>query len=94
MVRKGLFDERFLVVLFSFGSQLLDMLKFYARFEINDQSGSSLSDRDMTALHYGQITALQKAAFVKFPELRRFSLANVASVDTRETLTKHFQDLR
>ncbi len=70
------------------------MLKFYAHFEINDQSGDPLSDRDMLALHYDRIMALQKAAFVKFPELRRFSLANVASVDNRESLTKHFQDLK
>lgn len=69
------------------------MLKFYARFEINDQSGDPLTDRDMMQLHYDRITALQKAAFVKYPELRPFFLANVASVDTREALNKHFKDL-
>jgi len=37
---------------------------------------------------------LQKAAFAKFPDLREFSLANVASVDTREALLKHFGPLR
>ena len=37
---------------------------------------------------------LQKAAFAKFPDLREFSLANVASVDTREALLKHFGSLR
>lgn len=74
--------------------QLLDMLKFYANFEINDQSGESLTDRDMTKLHYDRITSLQKAAFVKYPDLKRFALTNVASVDTREALTKHFQSLR
>jgi intron-binding protein aquarius len=36
----------------------------------------------------------QKAAFAKFPDLRDFSLANVASVDTREALLKHFGPLR
>jgi len=36
---------------------------------------------------------LQKAAFSKFPELRAFSLANVASVDTRKALEKHFGPL-
>jgi hypothetical protein len=37
---------------------------------------------------------LQKAAFAKFPDLHEFSLANVASVDAREALLKHFGPLR
>lgn len=36
----------------------------------------------------------QKAVFAKFPDLRSFALANVASVDTREALYKHFGLLR
>ncbi|XP_066245723.1 RNA helicase aquarius [Euwallacea similis] len=74
-------------------NQLLDMLKFYTRFEINDETGDPLSDHDMTQIHYDKITSLQKAAFSKFPELRPFSLANVASVDTRKALEKHFGPL-
>lgn len=70
------------------------MLKFYAHFEINDQTGDPLTDRDMMQLHYDRITALQKAAFVKYSELRRFALTNVASINTREALTKHFDGLR
>ncbi|KAJ2944746.1 hypothetical protein O0L34_g1634 [Tuta absoluta] len=69
------------------------MLKFYARFEISDETGDPMSDRDMTLSHYSRITSLQKAAFAKFPDLRLFALANVASVDTRETLQKHFGNL-
>ncbi|XP_037087891.1 RNA helicase aquarius-like [Pollicipes pollicipes] len=73
--------------------QLLDMLAFYSRFEINDQTGDPLSDRDMMQLHYSRITSLQVASFSKFPGLRQFSLSNVASVDTREQLTKQFGGL-
>lgn len=73
--------------------QLLNMLKFYARFEISDETGDPMSDRDMTLLHYSKITSLQKAAFSKFPDLRLFALANVASVDTRKSLHKHFGNL-
>nr|CAD7589608.1 unnamed protein product [Timema genevievae] len=69
------------------------MLKFYSRFEISDETGDPLTDHDMTQIHYSRITSLQKAAFAKFPDLRSFSLANVASVDTRETLIKHFGPL-
>ncbi|XP_045537954.1 RNA helicase aquarius [Papilio machaon] len=74
-------------------TQLLQMLKFYARFEISDETGDPMTDRDMTLQHYSRITSLQKAAFSKFPDLRLFSLANVASVDTRESLQKHFGNL-
>ncbi|XP_072391042.1 RNA helicase aquarius isoform X1 [Diabrotica undecimpunctata] len=74
-------------------NQLLDMLKFYSRFEISDESGDPLTDRDMTQIHYSKITSLQQAAFAKFPDLRNFSLANVASVDTRKSLVKHFGPL-
>ncbi|OXU23077.1 hypothetical protein TSAR_003253, partial [Trichomalopsis sarcophagae] len=70
--------------------QLLEMLKFYARFEISEETGDPLTDYDMTQIHYSKITSLQKAAFAKFPDLRSFALANVASVNTREALYKHF----
>ncbi|EDV49455.1 RNA helicase aquarius isoform X1 [Drosophila erecta] len=73
--------------------QLLDMLKFYTRFEINDVTGSSLTDHDMTQLHYKKITSLQRAVFAKFPSLRVFALSNVATVDNRESLEQHFGGL-
>lgn len=69
------------------------MLKFYARFEISDITGDPLTDHDMTQLHYSKITSLQKAAFAKFPDLRSFAIANVASVDSRDALKKHFESL-
>lgn len=74
-------------------SQLLDTLKFYSRFEINDETGDALTDHDMTQIHYKKITALQRAAFAKFPELKLFALTNVAAVDTREKLKSHFDML-
>ncbi|XP_035237353.1 RNA helicase aquarius isoform X1 [Anguilla anguilla] len=73
--------------------QLLDMLKFYTGFEINDQTGIALTENEMTTLHYEQITSLQRAAFAHFPELQDFALSNVAAVDTRDSLTKLFGQL-
>ena len=35
------------------------MLKFYARFEISEETGNPLTDHDMTELHYTKITSLQ-----------------------------------
>ncbi|XP_073465795.1 RNA helicase aquarius [Aquarana catesbeiana] len=74
-------------------SQLLDMLKFYAGFEINDQTGNALTENEMTTIHYDRITSLQRAAFAHFPELCNFALSNVAAVDTRESLVKLFGPL-
>ncbi|KAI2654745.1 RNA helicase aquarius [Labeo rohita] len=73
--------------------QLLDMLKFYTGFEISDQTGNALTQKEMTTLHYDRITSLQRAAFAHFPELNDFALSNVAAVDTRDSLTKHFGHL-
>ncbi|KAM9294455.1 RNA helicase aquarius [Gastrophryne carolinensis] len=74
-------------------SQLLDMLKFYAGFEINDQTGNALTENEMTTIHYDRITSMQRVAFAHFPELYNFALSNVASVDTRESLVKFFGSL-
>lgn len=69
------------------------MLKFYACFEINDETGDCLSEHEMMQMHYKKITSLQKAAFAKFPALKEFALSNVANVDSREALEKHFGEL-
>ncbi|XP_065833502.1 RNA helicase aquarius-like [Oscarella lobularis] len=71
-------------------NQLLDILKFYTGFEINDRTGLALTDHDMTDIHYNSITSLQRAAFVHFKELETFALSTVASVDPRPALRKHF----
>ncbi|CAI5764076.1 RNA helicase aquarius [Podarcis lilfordi] len=73
--------------------QLLDMLKFYTGFEINDQTGNALTENEMTTIHYDRITSLQRAAFAHFPELYNFALSNVSAVDTRDSLIKLFGPL-
>ena len=77
-------------------SQLLDQLKFYARFEISDVTGETLDDKQMMQIHYDRITSLQRAMFAKYPdntEMRKFALATVASIDDEENLGKHFKGL-
>ncbi|XP_073987602.1 RNA helicase aquarius [Rhodnius prolixus] len=74
-------------------SQLLAILKFYARFEINDVTGDCLTDAQMSQIHYNNMISLQKAVFSKFPSLIKFSLTNVSSVDTRESMLKYFLQL-
>ena len=74
-------------------SQLLDQVKFYTRFEINDQSGEPLTDKEMVAIHYSRMSDLQRAVFVKYPELRNLALATIASIEDRDQLEKHFLTL-
>ncbi|KAJ3080056.1 hypothetical protein HK102_003346, partial [Quaeritorhiza haematococci] len=74
--------------------QLVDQLKFYSKFEINDGTGAALTDADMTRLHYRAIQDLQKIAFTRFKDvLEDFALANTASVETGEALREAFGSL-
>lgn len=54
-------------------SQLLDRLKFYANFEICNESGDSMNELEVMQEHYNKITALQVGTTVKlldfFPPL-------------------------
>ena len=47
----------------------------------------------MLQSHYDKMTALQHAVFAKYPEMRNFALATVASIDDRTNLEKHFKNL-
>uniref|UniRef100_A0A915BBL4 Intron-binding protein aquarius n=2 Tax=Parascaris univalens TaxID=6257 RepID=A0A915BBL4_PARUN len=74
--------------------QLLSMLKFYSRFEIDDVTGEPLTDGEMTDRHYAHVIKLQKAAFKYFREsMPEFYLLNVSAVDTRKALTKMFDSM-
>lgn len=73
--------------------RLLDLVKFYARFEINDATGDPLTDAQMSQMHYDSVHSLQKVVFAKHPTLREFALRNVSSVDTRDSILKHFSKL-
>ena len=70
--------------------KLLGQLKFYTRFEISNSTGEELSRQETTMMHYDRITALQRAVFTKYPEMRKFALDTVASVDDPRSLEKYF----
>ena len=74
-------------------SQLVDQVRFYTRFEINDQTGEPLTDKEMTSIHYSRMSSLQRAVFVKYPQLRSLALATIASIEERDQLEKHFLSL-
>ena len=74
--------------------QLLAILHFYERFEIDDFTGEALTDAQMSSKHYSDVQRAQATAFKHFqPELKRFSLTNVAAVDSRAALEKWFATL-
>ena len=74
--------------------QLLEMLVFYARFEIDDLTGDALSLKDMSIRHSNKIFDLQKLVFKDFPEeMRKFYLSSIASVSTRDQLLTYFSNL-
>ncbi|PVD23785.1 hypothetical protein C0Q70_17059 [Pomacea canaliculata] len=73
--------------------QLLEMLERYAEFEIDEKTGEALTIHDRIDLHYNRIAGLQKVVFKDYEKLNKFALANVARIDTRESLTKHFSAL-
>lgn len=73
--------------------QLLQMVKFYQGFEINDFTGRALSDEDVRKLHYERIQRLQQLVFKHVPQLRAFALAAAGTIDTRSALKSHLSGL-
>ncbi|KAL3984757.1 AAA domain family protein [Acanthocheilonema viteae] len=74
--------------------QLVTMLRFYSRFEIDDVTGEPLTHNQMSEMHYTHIMKLQKAAFKYFREsMSDFYLLNVTAVDTRKALIKQFSSM-
>ena len=75
-------------------SQLVEMLVFYARFEIDDLTGESLSDKEMITRHYDRVFEMQKIVFKDYPEeMRKFYMSNISAVDSRDEIMKHFDNL-
>ncbi|PAV90727.1 hypothetical protein WR25_12656 isoform A [Diploscapter pachys] len=75
--------------------QLVDMLKFYAHFEVDEITGEQLTHKEVSDRHYDQVVKLQKAAFKYFKDtMKDFYLLNVGGVDTRKSLTKLFKGMK
>jgi len=73
--------------------QLVETLRMYSKFEVNDLTGEALRKQEMMALHYDRMYKLQLCAFAKFPLLRQFAFGTVAQIDKRVSLLKHFSVL-
>lgn len=72
---------------------LLENLRFYAKFEIDDVTGEELSDSKIASIHFEKVNHLQKIIYKLFaddPDFRSIYLANVSAIDSREKLLKYF----
>lgn len=69
-------------------AQLVDLLQFYERFEINDYYGTQLTDDEVVRSHYERFQAFQLLAFKKIPKLRELALSNVGAIHKRADLSK------
>ena len=50
-------------------AQLVDLLRFYEGFEIDDQTGSQLSDDDVLLAHSSKLHAFQLLCFKTIPKV-------------------------
>ncbi|KAJ7534618.1 hypothetical protein O6H91_13G103100 [Diphasiastrum complanatum] len=73
--------------------QLVDLLRFYQGFEINEQTGTQLNDDDVLRSHCSRVYALQLLAFKQVPKLREMSLTNVGAIEKRASLMKKLKVL-
>ncbi|CAI0461792.1 unnamed protein product [Linum tenue] len=69
-------------------AQLVDLLQFYERFEINDHLGTQLTDDEVLQAHYDRFFAFQLLVSKQIPKLRELALCNIGSVHKRADLCK------
>lgn len=69
-------------------AQLVDLLRFYEGFEIDDQTGSHLNDDDVLLAHCSKLQAFQLLCFKSIPKLRDLSLTNIGAIEKRADLSK------
>ena len=74
-------------------SQLVDLFRFYQGFEINDHTGTQLTDDEFASAHYDRLQQLQRLAFKHIPALRELALSSCGSIEKRQALTRHLQAL-
>lgn len=50
-------------------AQLVDLLQFYEGFEINDHTGTQLTDHEVLESHYSRLKSFQLLAFKKIEKV-------------------------
>ncbi|KAM7263832.1 hypothetical protein ACFE04_001515 [Oxalis oulophora] len=93
-----LYCEKFMEFLIDLLSQLptrrylrplvADVAVFYENFEINDHTGTQLTDDEVLQSHYDRLYSLQLLAFKRIPKLRELALTNIGAIHKRNDLKK------
>merc|ERR1712139_87917 len=74
-------------------NQLLDILRFYENFEIDDTTGQPLTRLELTENHYEKYQLLQRVCYSESEDLKPLAMANISALDTKESLSKHLEPL-
>ncbi|ETO10995.1 hypothetical protein RFI_26379, partial [Reticulomyxa filosa] len=75
-------------------SQLLEQLEFYMSFPIDDFTGRSLTEHDVSIDHYANLLALQKCVYkFYYPKLKPLTMTSIGSLDNRKKLIQFFEKL-
>lgn len=75
-------------------AQLLDRVKMYNKFEIDEQTGEARDEHARLEIHYAHLKSLQKGVFKYFrDDLFTFALTNIASIDKRDELLRQLDGL-
>ncbi|KAJ1567837.1 hypothetical protein HK405_004599 [Cladochytrium tenue] len=71
--------------------ELLERLQFFASFEIDDYTGSSLTASDAESRYYSEVQKLQKLCFQNYRgELEELALSCIKTLETKEALSLQF----
>uniref|UniRef100_A0A7N2KPM1 Intron-binding protein aquarius n=1 Tax=Quercus lobata TaxID=97700 RepID=A0A7N2KPM1_QUELO len=73
-------------------AQLVNLLQFYEKFEINDHVGTQLTDDEVLQSHYDRFQSFQLLAFKKTPKVQP-PLANIGAINKRADLSKKLSSL-
>ncbi|CAM6101508.1 unnamed protein product [Calypogeia fissa] len=70
------------------GCCLVDLLHFYEGFEIDEQTGTQLTNDDVLLAHSSRLQAFQLLVFKQVPKLREIALTNIGAIERRNDLVK------
>eukprot|EP01117_Protostelium_nocturnum_P000116 TRINITY_DN1019_c0_g1_i4.p1 TRINITY_DN1019_c0_g1~~TRINITY_DN1019_c0_g1_i4.p1 ORF type:complete len:1386 (-),score=536.20 TRINITY_DN1019_c0_g1_i4:27-4184(-) len=60
-------------------NQLLDMLRFYQNFEVDDITGRELNEEEVDAKECSKIKDLQRVLFTNFPNMKELAFSSVST---------------
>ena len=74
--------------------QMLEKVKFYVHFSMNEHTGQQLSQEEASMVHYDRVAVLQRLLFKVFEEkYMDFVMSSVQNVDDGEDLRKFFASM-